>query len=594
MAYEIKEGLLNNALTLQRLRKIDLGTVLRSLVEEYQASAYSGCHFRADATNTFTTAVPTDQSTLNSFLNTFKTKLNAHYQLAGLVHCWAAYKHALSYGAPHIKADTTSTISTAAATDLGTVITLANACQTALNAHYRLAEPVHKWAGNSYSSRRGGAHLRADTTNTVSAADATDLASVHTLLNELKGDFNAHYITGEPLHRLDAGAYNSSRGAPHISPDTTNTESSADATDAASLYTLLNSMKAKMNAHCAKTSGTHHVADATNTVSSADADDEAKSVTLVNEIKSDLNAHMVDLAHGHWQADGRTATVTTADATNYATCYTLANILKVAYNSHIATGFIRAKETAVITSADSTDQASANTLANELKTDLNLHLASALLHYQADDQVDLVTTADATSEATSIALANALKTAWNLHCASYILFDKEAALDSTTIASDQATSNTLLNALKAAFNSHIIDRVSHWNADALTSAISEADASDLATSVALANVLKAALNAHFAAEIVKTTSDALISAADATDAASSQTLATAIKAGLNAHAVDVNLHLMADPQGLITTADATSLATALALAIACQTWYSTHIASDQVVTAEDLSEQLGE
>lgn len=67
-----------------------------------------------------------------------------------------------------------------AASDLATLQTLA----TAIKADYE----VHR-ASTTY-------HYTADATNTISAANATDLGTSITLLNELKTDINAHLAGG--------------------------------------------------------------------------------------------------------------------------------------------------------------------------------------------------------------------------------------------------------------------------------------------------------------------------------------------------------------------------------------------------------------
>lgn len=63
---------------------------------------------------------------------------------------------------------------------LATVQTRANALKASYEAH-RTAANVH--------------HTN-DTTNTISAADATDQTSLNTLLNEMKTDVNAHILAG--------------------------------------------------------------------------------------------------------------------------------------------------------------------------------------------------------------------------------------------------------------------------------------------------------------------------------------------------------------------------------------------------------------
>jgi len=117
----------------------------------------------------------------------------------------------------------------------------------------------------------------------------------------------------------------------HLVDDTTNVVSSANATDQATLNTLLNEIKADYNAHRVSTTF-HSNADNTNAVTSADATDLATSITLANEIKADYNAHRTQ-ANVHPYNDYKNE-VTSADATDLATAETLANEIKADYNAH--------------------------------------------------------------------------------------------------------------------------------------------------------------------------------------------------------------------------------------------------------------------
>lgn len=122
---------------------------------------------------------------------------------------------------------------------------------------------------------------------TVSAANATDLASSLVLVNQLKHVYNGPKGSAPyPGHRLDTGS-----GLAHKVADTTNSISSADATDLASAITLANELKAEFNAHIASTTF-HYTADATNTVATANASDQTTLNALVNQLKTSLNAHM--------------------------------------------------------------------------------------------------------------------------------------------------------------------------------------------------------------------------------------------------------------------------------------------------------------
>lgn len=109
----------------------------------------------------------------------------------------------------------------------------------------------------------------------ISSANATDLPSVITLANELKADINLHFAdaiahnsavsasvttadaedqtTADALLNALKAAYNTHRTASgvHFNNDSTNSVSSADATDLASSVTLANELKAKFNLHIA-------------------------------------------------------------------------------------------------------------------------------------------------------------------------------------------------------------------------------------------------------------------------------------------------------------------------------------------------------
>ena len=125
-----------------------------------------------------------------------------------------------------------------------------------------------------------GIHLANDTTNVVTSANATDQATLNTLLNEIKADYNAHRVS-TTFHSV---------------ADNTNAVTSADATDLATSLTLANEIKADYNAH--RTQATiHPYNDYNNEVTSADSTDLATAETLANEIKADYNAHLTATAN---------------------------------------------------------------------------------------------------------------------------------------------------------------------------------------------------------------------------------------------------------------------------------------------------------
>lgn len=123
--------------------------------------------------------------------------------------------------------DASTAISTADASDLPTVVALANAVKAAYNTH----------CASACSATTGqGAHIAADAANTVAAADATDQTSANTLLNEIKADYNTHRASTSF----------------HASADSTNAIAAADATDLASSVTLANELKTDINLHFAR------------------------------------------------------------------------------------------------------------------------------------------------------------------------------------------------------------------------------------------------------------------------------------------------------------------------------------------------------
>lgn len=125
---------------------------------------------------------------------------------------------------------------------LDLAITLVNELKADYNAHRVLTA--------------GGVHGAADSTNAVTSADATDLASANTLANEIKTDYEAHRV-------LTAGSV-------HGAADSTNVVTAADATDLSTLITLVNDLRTQYEAHRVLIAGSvHGAADSTNTVSAA-------------------------------------------------------------------------------------------------------------------------------------------------------------------------------------------------------------------------------------------------------------------------------------------------------------------------------------
>jgi len=119
----------------------------------------------------------------------------------------------------------------------------------------------------------------------------------------------------------------------HNGDDGANVTAAANSTNQATLDTLIDELKADYNVHRAD-AGYHDAADSTNVVTAAGGDGTiATALTLTNELKLDINAHRV-LSTAHTPHDNRNA-ILSPDATVLADCITLANEIKAKYNDHL-------------------------------------------------------------------------------------------------------------------------------------------------------------------------------------------------------------------------------------------------------------------
>lgn len=116
----------------------------------------------------------------------------------------------------------------------------------------------------------------------VTAANATDLATSLTLVNQEKLILNIHF--------QDPRAHNSA---------VTAVVATANATDLATANTLANALKTAYNTggHI-NASNVHFNNDATNTIAAAAATDQTTLNTLLNELKTDVNAHIISAPLG--------------------------------------------------------------------------------------------------------------------------------------------------------------------------------------------------------------------------------------------------------------------------------------------------------
>ena len=186
-------------------------------------------------------------------------------------------------------------------------------------------------------------HLIADSTNTITAAAATNLATAQDLANEIKANYNTH--------RSQAGV--------HVNNDAGNAVAAPNASDLTTLVTLVADIKAKVNAHLAEVSSLE------------------EAIALLNGIKDEYNKHRVLIAGGvHGLADG-TNIVAVADASDLATCLALANDIKAKYEAHrvLIVGNVHTNYDSVndVTAADATNLATLITLANDLRVQYEAH-----------------------------------------------------------------------------------------------------------------------------------------------------------------------------------------------------------------------------
>lgn len=121
---------------------------------------------------------------------------------------------------------------------------------------------------------------------TVTSADADDFASAATLVNELLGVYQFHMA--DTLAHKTTGVALASYAQVHIEdPD----DAAEEAAKLIVACARANDIKAKYNTHRASTTH-HYTADSTNVVAAADATDQASLETLLNELKADINLHM--------------------------------------------------------------------------------------------------------------------------------------------------------------------------------------------------------------------------------------------------------------------------------------------------------------
>jgi hypothetical protein len=196
---------------------VALGADLYTQYEAHRVLTAGSVHGAADNTNTIASASPTDWDSLVTFVNEFKntTGYEAHRILtAGSVHgaadntnaitaadagaqITALYTelneikadynlHAASLGV-HSEAGTAE--STADASTEATAVALTNALKATLNTHFADA----------------GAHLNADASSSVTAADCTEYEDVLVTVADVRAQYEAHRVLSAVHSKADAG-----------------------------------------------------------------------------------------------------------------------------------------------------------------------------------------------------------------------------------------------------------------------------------------------------------------------------------------------------------------------------------------------------
>lgn len=117
----------------------------------------------------------------------------------------------------------------------------------------------------------------------VSAATASDLATVLTMALNIQGVLKVHFA--DNVSHLIADSVN-------VGLDGYSIDNTSGATKLSSVILMLNAAKVVSNAHLTQ-SGVHLNNDGTNTVATADATDLASAITLANGIKAKVNPHII-------------------------------------------------------------------------------------------------------------------------------------------------------------------------------------------------------------------------------------------------------------------------------------------------------------
>lgn len=127
---------------------------------------------------------------------------------------------------------------------------------------------------SKWSVTQQTAHTAADPSNEVTAADAIGEPSLITLLNQIKAKLNAHFVSHA-----------------HVSPDSANAVTEVDATDFESAFALLQDEQAVYLQHLARLES-HLYADELHLCDAPAPGGLADSIAWANQLKACLNGHV--------------------------------------------------------------------------------------------------------------------------------------------------------------------------------------------------------------------------------------------------------------------------------------------------------------
>lgn len=257
--------------------------------------------------------------------------------------------------------------------------------------------------------------LRLDELNTVHAVPvkdpltptAYDLASAIADANTFKQAYNDH------LNSLVS----------HSIVDTVNVISAADATNLSSMITLLTEVKTDFAGHLDEVTGVGHVtADATNTITSADAIDLSSSLTLATEIRTDYNAHDADASPTWHAVAGGSHQITASVPIDLPSLLTFIGDAETQYAAHISdaamhdpVGNLYSLDPAL---ASPSTQPGANAWLNDFKIKYNAHIAATVPvtgAHAVDDSSNTINAAVPTNLATSLTFLEEAYAKYNKH-----------------------------------------------------------------------------------------------------------------------------------------------------------------------------------